>query len=832
MSSLRLFVLAASALYCSAGCTERWTVEQPAIHEGVIDLRQWDFERDGPVSLKGTWSFYRDQFVSDLSAPSARPDGFVLAPSSWNGQTIDGVPLNAYGAHSYAVRLLVPAEMTRPTIYIRDQKSAHRVYADGQLLASNGEVGRTAESTRPFYRPQVIELPSDSITREDRTIVLVVQVANFHDRKGGLFFPVQFGSETGVRNWRERRIGFAIFMLGTLSIFGLYHLGLFAMRPGEQATLYFGLICLIVALRLPLTGERYIMQIFPTWPFELLYRIEFLTFFAAVPLFSTFVSCLFPEYFSRTILRIVQAFGTLACLALLVLPTTWLTHAALFYQLVTLSTVAYILGVAVMAARGDARGASFFLVGWAVLLLSVLNDILRANEIVQTPFIGPVGMFFFIFAQSSILASRFHSAFDELDSVSRELRRALIEERKVDALRSERDAAEKASRAKSEFLANMSHEIRTPMNSILGMADLLADDPVRSERTRYIRIIQRSGQTLLALLGDILDLARVEAGRLDIVETAVDPRETLRAVVEMMETQAAQKQLRLSYTVDDRVPERIAADVTRLRQVLVNLIGNAVKFTDQGSVSVDAHLLDGGILEFVVADTGRGIAPERIDSVFNAFTQADNSTTRLYGGSGLGLTICRRLVELMGGRIRAESELNVGSRFCFEIPCRAATAEPSQASEAPEQGVAQADAQTESRPQASVLPPLSILVAEDNQDNQALLFAFLAKHPVQLDVADDGAIAIKKFRSGQYDLILMDMQMPEVDGYTASRRIRELEQAEGRSRTPIIALTAHAMPEEVQQMMAAGCDAHLAKPLRRKLLIQTLAGYAAGGASH
>ncbi|MEQ9366652.1 MAG: ATP-binding protein, partial [Leptospirales bacterium] len=538
----------------------------------------------------------------------------------------------------------------------------------------------------------------------------------------------------------------------------------------------------------------------------------------------------------RKILRIVQAIGIFSCLSLLVLPVNILSHISVPFQLITLIVGAFVIGVGVVAARGGAKGARPFLVGWAVLLLSVLNDIMRSNEIVQTPFLAPAGLFLFIFAQASILAARFHGAFNELDSVSRKLRRALIEKHKVDELRSERDAAEKASRAKSEFLANMSHEIRTPMNSILGMADLLADNPGIQERTRYVGIIQRSGQTLLALLGDILDLARVEAGRLEIEEAAVDVRETLRAVVEMMQTQAAQKRLPLSFQVDDAVPKYIAADVTRLRQILVNLIGNAVKFTDEGSVALQVRLIGEieakpgvdrhpGWLEFAVSDTGRGIAPERIASIFDAFTQADNSTTRLYGGSGLGLAICRRLVELMGGSIGVESEPKVGSRFYFRIPCRAVPPQDLVELERKE-----TEAELDARKVGVTLPALSVLLAEDNPDNQALLFAFLAKHPVEIDVADDGAVAIEKYRTGRYDLVLMDMQMPRVDGYAATRSIRNIEAAESRGRTPIVALTAHAMPDEIRQMLAAGCDAHLAKPLQRKLLIQTLSNIAAGRA--
>ncbi|MCR9142955.1 MAG: ATP-binding protein [bacterium] len=802
----------------------------PLIKDGVLDLRDWDFDQAASISLEGDWAFYRDQLLSDPEDLERDPDGFIRVPRSWNSQSVAGVPLPASGAHTYMLRLILPPELKRPTLYIRDQKSAHRVYVDGELLASNGTVGPNAESTQPYYLPQVVELASKDLTpdsQKPRTLVLAIQVANFHDRNGGLFFPLRFGPEAQVRSWRERGLILDMFMLGTLSIFGLYHFGLFAMRPRERTTLFFGLICLNVALRMLLTGERYFMQFFPGVPFEALYRIEFLTFFASVPLFATFVAWLFPDQFSRRVLRVVQTIGVLFCLSLLVCPTDLLTRVSLACQAFTLVVGIFVIGVGVVATIRRAKGARFFLIGWAVLLLSVLNDILRSNEIVQTPLLSPAGLFLFIFAQASILAARFHGAFNELDSVSRELRRALVEKRKVDELRSERDAAEKASRAKSEFLANMSHEIRTPMNSILGMADLLADNPGLAERTRFIRIIRRSGETLLALLGDILDLARVEAGRLEIEEAALDLPETLRAVVEMMETQALQKSLSLSLRIEEDVPEHIAADATRLRQILVNLIGNAVKFTDRGSIAVHVRLIkksdrdgdgdsDSDELEFEVSDTGRGIPADRLESIFSAFTQADNSTTRLYGGSGLGLTICHRLVELMGGSMGVESQPEVGSRFHFRIPCRKAALDRKESS-----------AEEKVQESAPELGPLSILVAEDNHDNQALLSAFLQKHPVQIDFAEDGEIAIEKYASGQYDLILMDMQMPRVDGYAATRSIRKLEEQSGRERIPIIALTAHAMPDEIRQMMAAGCDAHLAKPLQRRLLIQALRNLAA-----
>jgi PAS domain S-box-containing protein len=393
--------------------------------------------------------------------------------------------------------------------------------------------------------------------------------------------------------------------------------------------------------------------------------------------------------------------------------------------------------------------------------------------------------------------------------------RDVTERKQVEAeLKAAKAAAESASRTKSEFLASMSHEIRTPMNAIMGIADLLAKTPLSGEQDKYVQIFRRAGDNLLNLINDILDLSKVEASQLDLERTGFSLADLLEKVMEMVSLRAHEKLLTLVCEITPDVPTALVGDPTRLRQVLLNLMGNAIKFTASGGVTLRVTRdLDPSVptaLRFTVSDTGIGIPRANLGRIFERFTQGDSSTTRRFGGSGLGLTISKRLVELMGGRIGVESSVGEGSVFSFVAPFEISVDGAGHASLPGGEEVEPA------------LRPLRILLAEDSPDNCTITTAYLEGTPYSIEVAETGAIACEMFAAAQYDLVLMDRQMPVMDGLTATRMIRSWERANDRAPTPIIALTASALKGDREKCLAAGCTAFLTKPIKQEVLLKAI----------
>ncbi|MCZ6525626.1 MAG: response regulator, partial [Gammaproteobacteria bacterium] len=551
------------------------------------------------------------------------------------------------------------------------------------------------------------------------------------------------------------------------------------------------------------------------------------------------------------------------------------------------------------------------------------------------------------------------------DQQAKELReRNIVIERKVEEqtkqLALARDQAVDASKIKSEFLASMSHEIRTPLNAIIGMAELLSETPLTNEQTNYIGVFRKAGDTLLSLVNDILDLSKIEAGQLVLEHISFNLIENIEESVEIYALKAAEQGIELLTSIDDDISPVRTGDPARLRQIVLNLISNALKFTEHGEIVVRIHKAqetnDDNYLHFSVSDTGIGIPEKKLEAIFASFSQVDSSTTRKYGGTGLGLTISRKLTEKMDGKIWVESEEGKGSTFNFiirldvsempistqkvtgsvdlqgkhilivddnatnllilasQLSSRGAVVKQADSahsaldilygqsatqnsfdviltdchmpgmggfelietmqakgtdlnmimmlssadlnqhiSRADELGIGGylikpvkrealisqlgrvlSETETVDRKQIAIeaeqddIIPLKILLVEDNPDNRLLIRAYLKKLPYQLDEAENGQIAVEMFQQSNYDLVFMDVQMPVMDGHQATRIIRVWEAEHARKPTPIIALTANAIKEEIDKCMQAGCDTHLSKPVKKATILDTITNYASG----
>lgn len=740
--------------------------------QGVIDLRQVDLSKN-TVALTGEWGIYWKQLLT--TDKQAGPPVYVDFPQLWRDTKINGQVLPSVGYASYTLTVLLPHERGKLALEVPDTYSSYRLFVNGEEFSSAGKPGTTKETSEPKWLLKTLEL-----TTHSDTLHLVLQVANFWHIKGGPYKKILIGDRDTLFKNRDNAVAFDLLLTGCLLMAGFFFLGLFLFARYDKVLLFFSLFCLTYSYRIIGAGFYVLHSLFPDIPWIITIHFEYLSLFISVIFFSIYTRKLYPDDTNKTFVL----FGVWTCVALSLIVIIF--PPAIFTQLITpfliymFGFITYAFYVYVRAVRNKRVGAIYALMSTGVIFVIFFVINLQYFRLVAPQkVILFTGYFSFFFLQSLVLSFRF----------SYTLNRA-------------RKQAEEGLQAKNEFLSTMSHEIRTPLNSVLGLTHLILRNNPRPEQKEQLDVLLFSANNLLAIVNDILDYNKIEAGKVHFELIEMDLAGLVKNITSGLRSMAEDKGIRLDLYIDPALRSKILGDPTRIGQVITNLVNNAIKFTLKGSVLLEILVVtqtDTNItLTVRVEDTGIGIAPENQRRIFEEFTQADASTSRNFGGTGLGLAICKKILALQGSVLQVSSEPGKGSVFYFtqtftrigrstEVITSALEKLPSE----------------DSKP----LSGITILLVEDNEINILVAKTFLERWGADIDVAMNGQEAIDMVDVKKHRLILMDLHMPVLDGYEATKRLREKN-----IRLPIVALTA-SLPKEVEKKVKGiGFDDIVVKP--------------------
>lgn len=784
--NIRFFILLLLCNWVLGGTAQTEKTWVPSVEKGIIDLRKTSLEQTA-IPISGDWAIYWAKLLTPAD-PSITPTGFTYFPKNWNKTIINGKSLPAQGYASYTVRVIINSKQQQNlAIQLPDTYCSFKLFVNGKPFANAGVPGTTKETTKERWIEQVVELPTVD------TLDLILQIANFRHSKGGPYKPILIGNKQILQTDKAAEDGFDLLLAGALLMGGLFFIGLFYFGKHDKVILFFSLFCISYSYRI-LGSDNYVLHsLLPNLPWIIGVHLEYLSLYISVIFFMFYTKYLFPDETNKWLLYTEACLAGLLCLIVLFFPPSIFTQLINPFLIVMFTVIGHAFYIYIRAYINKKLGAKYALLSTGILLIIALLINLKYFNVIHPPrFVLFFGYITFFFLQSLVLSYRF----------------AFI-------LKEAKKQAEQGLKAKNDFLSTMSHEIRTPLNSILGMTNIMLMEKPSEEQKEQLNVLLFSANNLLNIVNDILDFNKIEAGKIGFESIEMDFKNIAQKLITGLGPLAKDKGIELKLNIDPQLNTNLIGDPTRMSQVIGNLIHNAIKFTKKGFVELRISVVnkdESNIrLLIEVEDTGIGIAAEKQQTIFDQFTQADTSTSRNFGGTGLGLTISKRLLELQSANLQLKSEAEKGSTFYFEISF------PVVASKKTEKILIENSAPTEeSRP----LKGISILLVEDNEVNILVAKTFLTKWGASVDIAQNGQEAVDLFNSTVHQLILMDMHMPVMDGYEATRILRDRG-----VKTPIIALTA-SLPREIEdQIKETGINDIVVKPFIPSELFKLILHY-------
>ncbi len=799
------------ALVCS------WTscdtcYRSPIARNGILNLSQRDILLNGPLTLNGEWELYWEMFLDpeDFQVLNPSKSSLIDLPRAWNGYRINGRSLSVYGYATFRLTVEAP-DVKKQQLGIRIPiiGSAYKIFVNGTPLLNCGTIGKYRGDMTPRAQPQSAYFQPD----EDR-IEIILQVSNYHHNRGGVLSPLMLGTREQIMNYRERHIAFDLFFFSALFMLGIFHLLLFIPRRKELFIRTFGIICLLAALSITLTSEVLFLKLVPGFPYGWQLKIQHLILYLLLIFFPLFFLERYPREISKTVVRFLQIYGVVISIVVLFTPVLWFSQLLIISLIIAIISIFYGIFVLSQAYRHQQGGAGILLIGFSLLGITALNDILVNIGIIHTGMYTSFGLLAFTLSHTCALSSTFSTALTAVEEMSVQIR--------------------SQNKLQDEFLTTISQQIRVPLNNLIGIAESLVEGvsgTLPRKVTRDLHLMVASAKRLSHFVNNILDFSKIKNRDIELNLKSMDIKSVTDVIIELSQPLVGDKDLE----IDNRIPidtPLVIADERRLQQILFNLIGNAITFTESGRVEISAAVLTGvppDSLEISVADTGNGIPRHRMNSIFDAFEESESPPLRIYSETGIGLTITKQLVELLGGRITVESEVGKGSRFSFTLPLSHDTIH----TETPERGEHRArvkqdllkgdqqeirDFTSLSRYEArSAGETYTIMVVDDDPVTLQFLSNTLVVQKYAVLKSQSGTEAVSMIESGSTpDLILLDIMMPHLSGFEVCRRIRHVYPA---SELPIVLLTERDQVTDLIEGFRVGANDYLVKPFSKYELL-------------